>query len=182
MSVEDERQVTCKGCNAKRPPELVSTMPRPPCPECRETAIEVAVIVAFEVSIVSSFEAALIPREQERNWERRWQDAQNHLARLSRPRTETMSADAIHDAHADLQAFYIQTYHLKDLLKEASGKTGISGQAIENAITSDPDLALLADLANLDKHGRLSKKPRSGHAPQVVSVSGITGSGSNPGD
>jgi hypothetical protein len=36
-------------------------------------------------------------------------------------------------------------------------ETGISRQTIENEITNNPDLALLADLANLDKHGHLSK-------------------------
>jgi hypothetical protein len=89
-----------------------------------------------------------------------------------------LSSAAIHAAHAELQAFYTQTYHLKDALKEASGTTGVSGQTIEDAITNDPDLALLADLANLDKHGHLAKKPRSGHTPKVVSVRGITSSGS----
>jgi hypothetical protein len=134
--------------------------------------------VQFEVSVTVSLEAALTPEEQERTWKRRWQDAQQHLARLLAPRMEPCSADAIHAGHGDLQAFYTQTYHLKDSLKEASGTTGISGQTVEDAITNNRDLALLADLANLDKHGHLTKPPRSGHTPRIVSVCGITASDS----
>lgn len=153
--------------------------PRPPCPECGERGVAIGVTVTTRLALDdSSLEAALTPGEQKRTWERRWQDAQDHLARLLNPRTEPLISAAIHAAHAELQAFYTQTYHLKDSLKEASGTTGVRSQIIENAITNDPDLALLADLANLDKHGRLSKKPRSGHTPQVLSVRGITGSGS----
>jgi hypothetical protein len=37
-----------------------------------------------------------------------------------------MSSDAIYVAHADFQAFYVQTYHLKDSSKNASATTGIS--------------------------------------------------------
>jgi hypothetical protein len=101
-------------------------------------------------------------REQERTWEMRWQIAQDQLNRLLASRSEPLSPDAVHMAHADLQAFYIQTYHLKDALRAACATTGISEQTVENEINNNPDLALLADLANLDKHYRLSKKTRSG--------------------
>lgn len=170
--------VTCSGCGAQRPAELASTTEKPPCPNCEETAITVGVTLAAEsVSVVESVKAALGPAEQERTWDRRWQDAQEHLNRLLAPRTEPISAPAIHAAHADLQAFYTQTYHIKDLLKEASATTGISPQAIENEITNNPDLALLADLANLDKHGVLKSAPRSGDVPKIASVHGSTTSG-----
>ena len=152
--------------------------PRPPCLECGERGVTIGVTLTGRLSLATSVEAALTLGAQKRTWERRWQDAQDHLARLLNPRTEPLGSAAIHAAHAELQAWYIQTYHLKDSLKEASGPTGVRSQTIETAITNDPDLALLADLANLDKHGRLSKEPRSGHIPQVVGVRGITRSGS----
>jgi hypothetical protein len=63
-----------------------------------------------------------------------------------------MSGVAINAANHRLQSFYIQAYHLKDALKSAP--------AIEPAIAADPALALLADLANLDKHSRLNRPPR----------------------
>lgn len=170
--------VKCKGCGAQRPAVLASTTEKPPCPNCGETAIEVGVTSVTEsVGILESVEAALGPAEQERTWERRWQDAQDHLNRLLTPRSEPLSAAAIHAAHADLQAFYIQTYHLKDSLRASSATTGISEQKIENEINNNPDLALLADLANLDKHYRLSRKSRSGDTPKIVSVRGINSSG-----
>jgi hypothetical protein len=171
--------VICKGkaCGKLRPTNLVDTVPRPPCPNCGETAIEVGVTIMSGVVATASVEAALEPEVQERTWERRWQDAQVHLNRLLASRSEPLDADAIHVAHADLQAFYIQTYHLKDSLKDASATTGISPQAIEDEITNNSDLALLADLANLDKHFRLSKKPRSDDTPKIVGVRGITRTG-----
>jgi len=42
-----------------------------------------------------------------------------------------------------------------------------------NAITNDPRLALLADLANLDKHFKLTRPPRSGCVPVIESFSGV---------
>jgi hypothetical protein len=65
-------------------------------------------------------------------------------------------------------------YHLKDLLKDASGSTGISKRAVESAVTNDASLALLADLANLNKHGQLDRPPRSGAVPAITSVEGVT--------
>src|SRR5215211_233346 len=53
----------------------------------------------------------------------------------------------------------------KDALIAASGPHGVTASTIEAAITNDPDLALLADLANIDKHFKLSRPARSGHAP-----------------
>src|SRR5215211_8783845 len=45
----------------------------------------------------------------------------------------------------------------KDALIAASGPHGVTASTIEAAITNDPDLALLADLANIDKHLKLSR-------------------------
>jgi hypothetical protein len=178
MGRSESTGVTCSGCGAQRSAELASTAERPPCPICGKTDITVGVTIADEsVSTVDSVEAALGPAEQERTWQRRWQDAREHLNRLLAPRPEPLSAMAVNAVHADLQAFYIQTYHLKDALLASSAKTGISEQTVENEITNNPDLALLADLANLDKHYQLAKKPRSGDAPKIVSVQGVTSSG-----
>ena len=45
---------------------------------------------------------------------------------------------------------------------------------IEAAINRDPDLALLADLANLDKHVTLDNTPRSGDVLAIGPCSGTT--------
>jgi hypothetical protein len=176
MIPTDTRRVECSNCGTKRESELAGTFDRPPCPVCGESAITVNVTITAEaVSVVDSAQA-LMPAEQDRTWERRWQDAQEHLNRLQSLRPEPMSSAAIHAAHADLQAFYVQTYHLKDSLIAASATTGISRQTIENEITNNADLALLADLANVDKHYRLSRQPRSGYTPKIVRVSGSASS------
>ncbi len=85
-----------------------------------------------------------------------------------------MSAETIHSLSHRLQSLFIQTYHLKDSLKAASSSHGISHAAIEAAISQDADLALIADLANLDKHGNLNRTPRSGHVPKLLSAEGMS--------
>jgi hypothetical protein len=65
----------------------------------------------------------------------------------------------------------VEAYHLKDAIKNHFASVGREPKDVEDTITNDPDLALLADLANLEKHGRLVNPPRSGTVPQVESVS-----------
>jgi hypothetical protein len=95
---------------------------------------------------------------------------------LLKPQTGDCSGDAIHAARHRLHSFYIQAYHLKDALKEEEASTGVPKATVENAITSEPALSLLADLANLDKHGNLNQPPRSGHVPQIVGAAGTSSS------
>jgi hypothetical protein len=122
----------------------------------------------------ASVSIALRPADQTRGWRRRWQEAERDLAELLAPRTDAVSGEGIHTARHDLHSFYVQTYHLKDALKDEAGATGVPGATIETTVTNEPALALLADLANLDKHGQLKNPPRSGHVPVVASVAGST--------
>jgi hypothetical protein len=114
----------------------------------------------------------LTPSAQKRDWRQRWVQIQDQLKRVLACHTEPMSGESIQAANHDLNSFFIQTYHLKDALIHVSATTGISKEKIENAITHDSHLALLADLANLDKHGRLKDAPRSGDVP-VCRLSGV---------
>lgn len=82
-------------------------------------------------------------------------------------------------ARDELHSFYIECYHLKDALIVEASTLGITKRQVEDAITADPVLALLADLANLDKHAKLntSKHPaRSGHVPAIGHASGASNS------
>jgi hypothetical protein len=173
MCAAESRRVTCATCGTERTSELASMSERPRCPKCGDTGIQTPMTIAEEsVGIVDSIKPSLGPAEQERTWKRRWQDAQAHLDRLLAPRSEPLDANAIHAANEGLQAFYVQTYHIKDSLKNASATTSVSGQTVEDEISNNPDLALLADLANLDKHGQLTRQIRSGHVPKIASVRG----------
>lgn len=119
---------------------------------------------------VASLTLTLTPADTSRGWKRRWAEAQRDLARLEQLRTDALSGDAVNSARHELGSFFIQTYHLKDaLIKE----TSIPKADIEAAVTASPDLALVADLANLDKHGHLDKPPRSGIVPQIGAPQGI---------
>lgn len=118
----------------------------------------------------------LIPRAQARNWRQRWLEIQERVERLSGLHSEQLSGKSIQTADHDLRSFFVQAYHLKDALIQDSGTTCIPASAVEDAITRDSDLALLADLANLDKHGNLTKRPRSGDVPTWGKVSGVADS------
>jgi hypothetical protein len=118
----------------------------------------------------------LTPAAQVRDWRQRWIEIQEHLKRLRAPHSEEMSGKSIQSANHALHSFFVQAYHLKDSLIHDSKATGVSGSTIENAIGQDPHLALLADLANLEKHQELKvdkkHQPRSGHVPVYGVVSG----------
>jgi hypothetical protein len=107
-----------------------------------------------------------------RGWKQRWEDAQRELAELLVPSRESLSADNIQTARNRLASFYVQTYHLKDALKAEAGSIRVPESEIERAINREPDLALLADLGNLDKHGKLSHPPRSGDVPRYTALRG----------
>ena len=122
-----------------------------------------------------SVSVELPPAAQARDWRQRWNEIQEQSKRLLAPRCEAMSGKSIQSANHDLRSFLVQAYHLKDSLIHESTTTGISKSAVESAIDNDPHLALLADLANLEKHRvwNLKKhKPRSGHVPAYATISG----------
>ena len=51
--------VTCSSCGASRPPEVATTAPRPPCPECGAASITLQLGVATEVNTAMSLNVAL---------------------------------------------------------------------------------------------------------------------------
>lgn len=98
-------------------------------------------------------------------------ELQREWAEISAPMTSTMSGNAINSAHHRFQSFLVQCYHLKDALRN-DPNSGVEKDAVESAINADPRLALLADLANLDKHFQHDPRrpPRSGDVPEIAEV------------
>ena len=171
--------VTCSTCGASRPPELSATLERPPCPQCGGTALTFAVSIEESISVSAQCSAELIPGNQARDWKQRWSQAQKDLQSVLSPSTEAMSGESIHAWLQRLFSFFIHAYHLKDALKDAAPSLGLNASDIEAAITNDPRLALLADLANLDKHFKLTKPPRSGCVPVIEQSSGVDSAAGN---
>jgi hypothetical protein len=170
--------VSCPQCGLSYPPEIATTVPRPPCPRCGARGIAIGIQPAIETDIAMPLEVAISPRYEAWDWKRRWEHAQNELGRLMARDTEELSGEAVKAAHRELQTFFIHTYHLKDALIAEAPSRGLLPKTIEDAITNDPDLALLADLANLDKHFKLNRPPRSGAVPEIISTQGVrAGSG-----
>jgi hypothetical protein len=172
--------VSCPQCGASRPPETATTVPPPPCPECGETGIALQLGAAEEVDIAEAVEVALRPPYEGWGWKQRWEGAQEDLGRVMNRHPEELSGAAIQAAYRELQSFYVRTYHIKDALKKDAASLGLQPRAIEDAITNDSGLALLADLANLYKHFKLTMDPRSGEVPKIVPPVGVR-SGSEEG-
>lgn len=159
----------CVKCGADRSdirPDVTAL--RKPCGTCGEIAVGYTRTFNVTTKLSVGFSSALSPARQDRNWRRRWDQLQRSLAAVTALHTEPRSADATHDAEQDLFDLFVAAYHLKDALI-ADGV--VTGTALEALISHNAVLALLADLANFDKHRQLSKPPRSGVVPVIVYVS-----------
>ena len=173
---DTEQSVFCSGCGSLL--DQAADLPvgeRAPCPICGSTLRQINVTCSENLKLAGSLSMELIPGTQARDWRQRWTEIQEHLKRLLALQSDAMSAASIQNANHDLQSFFVQAYHLKDSLKQDAGTTGVPGTTIEDAITADPHLSLLADLANLDKHVELRDPPRSGDIP-TWKVSGVSDS------
>ena len=157
--------------------ELAKGAPRTSCPTCGSIAITVSHELRVSMAISGTVDASLRPGDQTRGWNRRWIEIERDLADLLKPHLGGCSAEEIHGARHRLHSFYIQAYHLKDATKAEHASTGVAKATVEAAITNEPALALLADLANLDKHGNLNKPPRSGDVPRIQGAAGTSSSG-----
>jgi hypothetical protein len=172
--------VRCKGCGRFRPVSLASTGDRTPCPHCGRTVLVIGASAHLTGEGTLTALSSLLPGDQTQGWERRWRDIEGEAAELLRPITVPMSGETIQAARQRVQSFFVTAYHLKDNLVRSSATTGIARHAVENAVSGDPDLALLCDLANLLKHGQLNRPPRSGYVPSVLSWAGTFLPGASP--
>lgn len=165
--------VTCSSCESNRDSKLAYEKERPVCPNCGTSTVKISMHVTSIVQVAGSASLRLKPEIQYPGWCQRWAKIQADIQRLTLPRTEPLSSNAIHLAYNELHSFFVQLYHLKDWLIKDSQNTSIPCETIESTITKTPELALLADLANLDKHGELSRPPRSGDIPKIIEVTGV---------
>ena len=166
-------KVTCLKCGAHRPSELAEGTARPPCFHCGGTSLAIGVSIVESMSISDHCWSELVPGSQARDWKQRWKLVQDNILLIRSPHTEAMSGESIHALLQQLFSFFIHTYHLKDALKVNAPALGLMPSDIEDAITHDPRLTLLADLANLDKHMALHRTPRSGIVPVIEQISGV---------
>lgn len=163
----------CSGCGAPRWQE--TSTERTPCPTCGGTILTFTESLQESIGLSDQPRGGLYPAAQAHDWRVRWEAVQRELHTMEADHVGTMSGDAIHSANLQLRSFFVQAYHLKDALIKASSQQGMPGKEnIEGAISADPRLSLLADLANLDKHAQWDKKkkPRSGNVPSYESLSG----------
>jgi hypothetical protein len=155
----------CSSCGLDRSDDSTLSTPEcEPCAACGATAVTygrpLSETVATSVTITTTFR----PGAQERDWQIRWSQLQHRLGSVTAPRSNLRSADTVHSAEQDLFEFFVSAYHLKDALI-ADGAA--PKKLVEAAIHANPNLALLADLANMDKHRRLDMPPRSGEVPVI---------------
>lgn len=162
----------CARCNQARLTSEVNQRPRPPCSKCGETAVNYSVELNAYVSASALITADLIPPVPARDWHSRWEEIKRRLQDIFRARTGERSREMIYHAADDVRNFYVIAYHLKDDLKEHFKSIGRDPQQVEDAVSNDPRLRLLADLANVGKHSVLNRSPRSGAVPEIVGVAG----------
>ena len=98
--------------------------------------------------------------------EDQWARIQEDFASLNQPQHD------LNAALSRLRDFYVAAYSLKDALKAEKP----SSLGVEDALNGNNDLLLLADLANLVKHGALNKV-RSGSKPSfgIARIDGVSG-------
>lgn len=165
--------VTCSKCGSVRPSDLALASDRPPCETCGATSLVIGASMCERIEASVSAAGELIPGGQTRDWRRRWDLIQDQLQLVLRPETVIMSSEAIHQSLQRLTSFFILCFHLKDALIDAAPKLGLKREDVEGAINGDSRLALVADLANLDKHMILTRRTKSGIAPEYDGISGL---------
>jgi hypothetical protein len=163
--------VQCSNCGAERSALWRTAGPPTPCLRCGDTHLVVTVAARATMRFGARAAATLVIESPE-GWESHWQDIERELAAVQERRTGTLSAEAIADATRQLRSFYILAFHLRDDLIEEAPTTDVSAATVKAAVRNDPTLALLADLANLDKHGKLNDPPKSGHVPRLGEARG----------
>lgn len=139
------------------------------CPKCGSTARTVRIGLASEIDIAGSLSIKMTARPPEPRWEQLWNQIQTELDSLLAPNGKPLGRTSVIEARDRLRGFFVLAYHLKDLLI-ADGL--VSKERVESRINDDQRLALLADLANLHKHGRL-RRARSDTLLSFGEVSGV---------
>jgi hypothetical protein len=176
MGTTTEQRARCARCRAPRVLRWLDGV-REPCPHCGVGSVIHEVRATETIRVSDSVSAALAPGDQSHGWVRRWADIERRLPELLASHGEGLDGTAIHAAREELLDFYIRAYHLKDALRAEAPQLRLTDRKIEEAIDQDARLALLADLANLGKHMKLRKRPRSGSRPRFGEVSGVGRSG-----
>lgn len=164
--------VACLNCGLPRALEISSMPIRPPCERCGSNAISIHLEIKEKISIFSQCISELTPGKQDRDWKQRWDLIQNDFKQVTAPCLKPMCSEEIHILYQRLCSFYIHAYHLKDALIASASLPRLSKSVIEKEITNDKRLAILADLANLDKNCQLTRNIRSGAVP-IIQISGI---------
>jgi hypothetical protein len=163
--------VRCSSCGAERSVLWRTAGPATACLRCGDTHLVFMVGMTAGIGFDTQAAATLVT-EPPTGWQSRWQAIERGLAALPVVHTGVVSGETMDAATRQLMSFYVLCYHLKDQLIEEASTTGVSREAVEKAVTAEPTLALVADLANLDKHGKLNKPPRSGHIPRLAELRG----------
>lgn len=161
----------CSNCGLDRADNRGMGEQRPPCPRCGEQSVTFSVQITDAIGPTSDdVGIEMTPGDQTWDWRARWEQVLREFAELVAPRTDEMGAEGIRAARYRLNQFYISAFHLKDALKKQTTHD------VEKAINATTELAILADLANSEKHDGLDpgRRTHSGHEPRIKKVSGTS--------
>lgn len=169
MARVSTRTTECTSCGTIRPESLTTDEGPSSCPKCGSTARTVPIGLASELEIAGSLSLRMTARPREPKWEQHWNRIQSEFEALVTPRSTALGGSSVIEARDRLSAFFVEAYHLKDLLIVDEL---VSREQVESRINDDDQLSLLADLANLHKHGQLRNR-RSGSIPSYGEASGV---------
>lgn len=129
------------------------------------------VVVGEKLETADQVSLVLKPFVGNERWSERFHDCESTLPSLDSPQTSEFNGANIKALASRTFALVVDLYHVKDaLIEEAPG--GVTRERVEEAISADPDLSLLADLCNQRKHGVLTRV-RSGDEPKVKPYEGV---------
>lgn len=161
----------CKDCGEPRPAKFVGKPleERDPCPKCGGKSFNFNRCFTATATASASVSWSMKPGDQKNDWAKRWTTLEADLPKVTGLRPGSAGREAIKSAEREVLEFIVSAYHLKDILK--ADKVLPPGVDVEKTVSADADLALLADMANLDKHHALNSKkhpPRSGYVPKYL--------------
>jgi hypothetical protein len=169
--------VYCGGCGIGRADQSPQAV-RQPCPACKSTSLMFVASLAEYVRVSAELTLRYQPDVGPHGLQERWRHLEKRgAAELGVLLPEPATREGLVEARNRLLGLLVELYSFKDALKVEARNFGHSEQDVEDAVTKSPHLALLADLANQEKHVVLNSAPRSGFVPAVGPPSALFTSG-----
>lgn len=163
----DGTPTVCTNCGTDRGLRPPSAPPPTPCPNCGSRAISLSVTLAASAtsSAAANPSIAIGQPPSGSAWLVRWNDLVARLATVTGMQHAQLSSVAVRQAALELLDFIVSLFHFEDLMYVEEAALQLGTGAVASAIKRESTLDLVADVANTQKHVKLTRKLRSAGAP-----------------